>query len=228
MNAQQRAAVRSFRRVQEFLASLPVAETPINLGKPVAALGEVLASLSQQAVDQEAGDRLTQGETKRQRALREELWSKHMLPVAQIAREELVPGMDKELRMPRKRADNDALVAASEAMAEAAAKHEAVFVENGRPADFLPRLREATKALADAIGARVITARRRLTATKGLEEQLKRGRSAVRKLNANLKPVLSSHPELLAAWDNARRAQSVTGGSIGTAEEGEPTIAKVA
>ena len=228
MNAQQRAAVRSFRRVQEFLASLPATETPINLGKPAGALNEVVSSLSQQALDQEAGDRLTQAETKRQRALREELWSKHMLPVAQIAREELVPGMEKELKMPRRRADNDALVAAAAAMAEAAAKHETVFVENGRPADFLVGLHEATKALSDALGARVLNARRRVTATKGLEEQLKRGRSAVRRLNANLKAALASRPELLAAWDNARRVQSVTGGSIGTAEEAEPTIAKVA
>lgn len=228
MNAQQRAAVRSFRRVQEFLATLPVAMAPINLGKPAGVLDEVLASLSQQAVDQEVGYRLAQGETKRQRALREELWSQHMLPVAQIAREELVPGMDRELRMPRKRADNDALVAAAEAMAEAAEKHEAVFVENGRPAEFLAGLREATKALSEALGARVSNARRRLTATKGLEEELKRGRSAVRKLNANLKPVLASSPDLLAAWDNARRVQSVTGGSIGSAEEVEPTISKVA
>ena len=61
-----------------------------------------------------------------------------MAPIARIARDVFsVPGMDKDLRMPKKSADNEAVITAAGAMAEAAQKEGAVFVEHGLPADFV-------------------------------------------------------------------------------------------
>jgi hypothetical protein len=230
MNSGQRSAQRSFRRVQEFLAAHPQANAPVSLGTQSAELDDVVSKLSQEAVDQEAGDRLTQAETKRQRALRDTLWSKYMLLVSRIAREAFgVPGVDRALRMPRKSADNEALLAAAGGMAEAAEKEKAVFVKHGLPATFVDELRAATSTLSEALGARVESVRRRVTATKAVDVQLRRGRRAVRLLNAILSPRLASDPELLAAWDNARRVKEVAGGRIAAAgEEDQAAVVKVA
>jgi hypothetical protein len=151
-----------------------------------------------------------------------------MAPIARIARDVFgVPGMDKDLRMPKKSADNEALITAAGAMAEAAERESKVFVEHGLPADFVSQLKSATPALDQAIGARVASARRLTIATASTKELVKRGRHAVRLLDAILRPRLAKDPELLQGWDNVRRIKEVPGGG-GVAVENEPSVQIVA
>jgi hypothetical protein len=228
VTSEQRKAQRTFRRVQQFLVAHPISDGPASLGKQVKELDAVVAEFAAEAESQEAGRRQTQGGTQRQRALREALWDGHMLPIAQIARDVFgVPGMDKDLRMPKKSGDNEALIAAAGAMAEAAARESKVFVEHGLPADFVEQLKAATSALDQAIDARGESARRLTIATASNKELVKRGKRAVRLLNAILRPRLAKDPELLQGWDNVRRDKDVPGGA-GVAVEESPSLLDVA
>ena len=100
-------------------------------------------------------------------------------------------------------------------MAEALSKQQELFVQQGLPPDFVARLRAATAALRSSLGTRFGTRRRRVTATAGLGVQIRRGKRAVRMLNALLAPQLASDPERLAAWDSVRRIETTPGGSPG-------------
>jgi hypothetical protein len=65
----------------------------------------------------------------------------------------------------------------------------------------------AAAALDAARNAKVESNRRSLTATVTMKTQLKRGRKAVRLLDAILKPRLAGNPQLLAAWQSATRVR---------------------
>ena len=202
-------AYRCFRRVQEFLAAHPFADAPANLGRQASELDAVVSQLSQDALDQEAGHRLTKAETKHQKGLRAALWDRQMLPIARVAREVFgKSGVDKALTMPKKAVKHEAVINAARAMAEAAAQQSAVFVEHGLSNDFVAQLNQAANDLDTALKSRDTTRRRRLTATAGVAQQLKRGRRAVRLLNAILQPRLAQDPELLSAWESVRRVKS--------------------
>ena len=216
MNSESRNAYRCFRRVQEYLAANPLADAPVSLGRQLEDLNAVVEQLTAAAADQEAGARLTKAETQRQRELREQLWSGHMLVISRIAREVLgLQGMDKALKLPKKLCAHETVLAAADAMAEAASKQPELFVQHGLPLDFVARLRAASEALRSSLGTRFGTRRRRVTATAGLGVQIRRGKRAVRMLNALLAPQLASDPERLAAWDSVRRIETTPGGSPG-------------
>jgi hypothetical protein len=212
MNSESRNAHRCFRRVQEYLAANPLADAPVSLGRQSQELDEVVDQLTAAAADQEAGSRLTKAETQRQRELREQLWSRHMLVISRIAREVLgLQGMDKALKLPNRRKPHETILASADAMAEAASKQQELFIQHGLSADFVAQLRAATAALRTSLGTRDGTRRRKMTGTAGLSVQLKRGKRAVRMLNAILEPHLALDPERLAAWNAVRRVQVSTG-----------------
>ena len=218
MDSEVRNFYRCGRRVQEFLAAHPFADAPVDLGKQRAELDEVVGQLPQDALNQEAGHRLTKAETKNQRELRRELWDNHMLPIARVARDVFgIAGVDRALKLPKKTVANEAVLAAAGAMAEAASKQETALIEHGLSKDFVAELRAATGALATALGNRDGTMRRRVTATAGMKDQLKRGRRALRLLNAILAPKLATDPELLAAWNNVRRVKPTAPGPLAPA-----------
>src|SRR5688572_21206588 len=104
-------------------------------------------------------------------------------------------------------------------MAEAAEKEREVFVKHGLSPDFIEKLKAGAAALDLARNAKTDSGRRRVTATAAVTEQLKRGRKAVRLLNAILQPRLAKDPELLAAWRSAKRGPPATV----TASSGDPT-----
>src|SRR5258706_7638075 len=125
MNKKQRSALRRFRRVQEFLTTNKVAGTDVKLQ----VLDDVVRSMSDGGEEQDATQRVTRGETARQRALRSALWNEHMVPISRIARRAFgVPGMDVKFTLPKKRSDNDSVLNSARGMAQAAAAHVPGFV----------------------------------------------------------------------------------------------------
>jgi hypothetical protein len=223
-----RNLLSSFQRVQEFLSQHAVAGAPDGLGTQAAELGDVVKRLSSEAVDQEAGGRFVRVHVKSQREMREALWKQHLQPISRVAREVFgVTGMDKAFRMPKHRSVNQPLIASARAMVEAARKTEEVFLTHGLRADFIAQLEQATTELETVRTARVESARRRVTATAAVKEQLKRGRKAVRLLNAILAPRLAKDPELLRAWESARRTRLfgfVARLGAGEASSAEPAV----
>ena len=213
MDKKQRSALRRFRRVQEFLATHAVEGTTVKLQ----ALDDVVRDMTAGGEEEDASTRLTLGETKSQRALREDLWNRHMVPISRIARRAFgVPGMDVKFALPKKLSDNEAILDAARGMAQAAAQHAVVFVEQeGLPADFLQQMHAAIDALASALTTRVEGQRRRKTSREALEKLVKRGVAAVDVLDAIVKPRLADTPELLAAWNSVKRPTE-PGGSVST------------
>jgi hypothetical protein len=203
------------------------ADAPPSFGKKVAELDDVMSAMAQQANEQNTGIRLGASESKRQAALREALWNDYMTPIAGVARAIYgVPGVKEALKLPRKSADNDRLLEAADGMANAAAADKAVFLEHGLKDDFVDQLRVATKALREALLARIETGRRRVTATIGVQEQVKRGARAVHALNAILRPTLRRNPDLNAAWENAKARSEPSGGGGVTSLPPAPTQAQ--
>ena len=130
--------------------------------------------------------------------------------------------MNTAFKMPKERADNEALLDAARGMAQAAAKNADVFIEHGLAKDFLDQFRAATSALADALGARVESQRRRTIANKAVVELVKQGNTAVKMLDAVVTPRLASDPDLLSAWRSVKKFRE-SGGSAGSSVPATPT-----
>ena len=212
MNGETRNTYRCFRRVEEFLAAHNFEDGAANLGKQAAELKDVVEQLSRQSLDQEAGFRLTKAQTKHTRELRARLWELHMLPIARVAREVFgIAGMDRALRLPHMSSPNERVVSAAGAMAEAAERQQSAFVEHGLPPDFVTSLRSAAAEFATVMGTRDGNQRRRVEATATVKVLVKRGRRALRLLNAILRPRLAHDPSLLSAWDNVRAVKEARG-----------------
>ena len=215
MNSEVRSYYRCFRRVQEYLAAHQLADAPATLGKQANELNEVVEQLTRESLDQEAGYRLTKAQTQHQRELRQQLWELHMLPVSRVARDVFgLEGVDRALKLPHVQCPTERLVAAAGAMAEAAGRQPQPFIDHGLDAGFVAALRSATAELANALGARDGTQRRRVEATRRIDELVKRGRRALRLLNAVLRPRLAGDAAQLSAWDNVRAVKEVGGGSV--------------
>jgi len=89
-----RSLLSSFERVREFLTQHAVAEAPVGvgesgtgrLGAAQAELDDVIARLSSESVDQEAGGRFVRVHVKSQKEQRETLWKQHLQPISRVAR----------------------------------------------------------------------------------------------------------------------------------------------
>ena len=222
MDKRKRSALRRFRRVHEFLTSNEVEGTRTKLQ----VLDEVVQEMSGMGEAQDVSERVTRGEVARQRALRDGLWKRHMVPISRIARRVFgIPGMDVKFKLPvRRGADNDAILDAARGMAQAAEQHAAAFQAEGLPAEFLAQFRAAIDELAGALTKRVEGQRRWKTSRESLQKLVRRGVAAIDVLDAIVKPRLESQPDLLAAWNSVKRPIE-PGGSGGVVQEPDITPA---
>ena len=180
----------------------------------------MIARLGGELVDQEAGGRFVRVHSEAQRRLRQVLYADHLLPIARVAREVFgASGLDRAFRAPHKRSINQTLLAAAGAMAEGTEKQREVFVKHGLPQDFIEQLKSCAAALEAARNATVESTRRRVTATAALQDQVKRGRRAVRLLNAVLEARLAKDPDVLAAWRSAKCVPSQSPPAVVTSAE---------
>lgn len=207
MQRYDRSTLDTLQRVKEFLSQHPLADEPDTLGAQAAELDDVLQRLSSEVVAQDAAIRYTRVHTEQERILAVTLYADHMQPISRIARDAFgQSGMDKAFRLPRIKV-TVTLVAAARAMAEAAEKEKDVFLRHGRAQDFIEQLKAAASALEEKRTAKTESSRHRTTATASLQAELKRGRKAVRLLDAVLQPRLRKDPQLLAAWKSARKVR---------------------
>ena len=226
MRRNERSSLDSFQRVKEFLTQHPLADEPEALGAQAAELDDVIQRLSSEVVGQDAGIRFTRAHIERERNLAETLYDDHMQPISRIARDVFGrSGMDKAFHMPRTRVIVP-LVTAALAMAKAAEQERDVFVRHGLPMDFIEQLKSAASALEETRTAKTKSARDRTTATASVQDQAKRGRKAVRLLDAVLLPRLRKDPQLLAAWKSAKRVRPTA--LPVAADEGTDAALKVA
>lgn len=211
MRREVRNAITAFERVQQFITQHPLADAPDSLGAQADELETVVNALTVAAVDQDAGVRLRRAHVESQKALCEQLYVKHIRPISLVAREVFgITGMDRAFRMPVGKRVSQVVLTAAEAMAQAAEKSKDVFVQHALPPDFIEQLRGAATALEEARNSKTDSIRRQVSATASAQDLVKRGRKAVRLLDAILVPRYSADPDLLAAWRSAKKVRPST------------------
>ena len=230
MLARQKQMLASFGRVQDFLSAFPLPTPPAKYAERRGELDATVARLSALTSDQEQGRREARDDTQRQQVMRAELREKHLAPIARIARAVLpdTPSIQKALALPEKAMSPIKLIAVATGIRGSAAKYEAVFVENGRPADFLAQLDGAIEALRQTLLGRARSVGRHVGATAGLEQVLTQARKCVQMLNAMVLDGFAGNAEVIAKWRAAQRIQDWPGvrGTGGTADENvEPEAA---
>jgi hypothetical protein len=168
-------------------------------------LDDVIASLKQLSVEQDASDRMSDGQLARQGALRATLRLNHMAPIAAIAAARLrdVPEFNA-FQLPLYRAKTADLVIAADAMAKMARPYATTFIDAGLADDFVEQLEAAAKALADTLIDRQTSLTVRAGASAGLRTEASRGRHVLRVLSALIEPRLKNDEALLAGWRSAR------------------------
>ena len=212
MKQKQQRQLDSLRRVQDYL-NVHAAE----LGSAVSAgvkqqLDDAITQLD--AFDNAQGSTRLEldGLISRRRALQAELRQRHMVPIAAFARARLqgVPDF-AALTSTGWKLGPSRLVAAARAMATAATPHLDALVSNGFPPDTITQLVTAAEAVSSAMAERASTHVRRVGATKGIEEQLRRGREAVAVLRAVVGKQAAGDFVLLAGWRVAHRVTAKSG-----------------
>ena len=206
MKAQQIRKFDMLRRVQQFLDKFA---EKLFAERAAAARKELDQLVEEMGVNETAQATSTlnaKGQTAALAVLRRDLVTHHMRPVATIAAAHLrdVPGF-KALQLPRKGLKVAVLIQDATAMAEAARAHQEVFVDNGRPENFVDALLAAAAAVRAAIDARGKSHQNSAGAQAGLKATATRTHLVMRFLDAQVKSALGDDPKTLAAWNSAKR-----------------------
>ena len=224
METRQRRVMDSFVRVRAFLGEHP-AKGALAYASAQEMLDDVLARLRTFASAQYRGRELSRAETRRQVDQVALLFDHHIRPIVTIARAQIEPGSDvglsAGLRMPKLPVSPSKLLTVCDGMTEAAREHEALFIANGLPADFLAQFETARSALERVMGGRTSQIGTHVAARTGLRVQLHRGRRAVDRLDAIVRAAFRGDVVTLTTWRAAKRVHLTPGGtgSRGTAEE---------
>mgnify|MGYP001606453958 FL=1 len=233
MIARQKQLLGSFERVLDFLSAFLLPTPPAKFAERSAELDATVARLRALTADQAAGQREAKDGTNRQVHVRKVLREKHLAPIARIAKAMLPdePSIQKALAMPDGGLPVIKLIAVAGGIRTSAAKYEQVFVENGRPGDFLVQLDAAIEALRQTLLVRARSVGRHVGATAGLEQVLDVGKKCVQMLNAMVLDAFAGNAEVIATWRMAKRVQDVAGGGFratgGTADENIAPVPEV-
>lgn len=230
MLVRHKQLLESYERVRDFLA----ANVPPNPAPTFARwrdeLAQAIARLNALLGDQVGGTKDRRDDVRRQRAARRALRERHLAPIARIAKAQLAddPMAVESLSMPDGQQSAMKLVAEAIAFRAKAAQHEDVFVQAGRPADFLAQLDAAIEALRGSVLGKARSVGKHVGARAGIGQALRRARQVLGTLDAMVLDAFAGNAELLARWRVAKRVQSPPGARSGpratggTADENTP------
>ena len=215
METRQRQVIEVCQRVYAFLDEHPATGT-LSYGSARAMLDDVMAKVRSLASTEYRGRELSRAETRRQAEQLQVLVDQHIRPIVTIARAQIEPGSDvglpAALRMPPLPLNPSKAVTVCDGLLEAARPHEALFVANGLPADFLAQLANARNELERVTGGRTSQVGAHKAARSGLPVQMVRGRRALERLDAIVRASYRRDAGVMAAWRGAKRLQKSPGG----------------
>jgi len=216
MIAQQKQMLETLVRVRAFVAAHPVTG-PLSYGSAPGTLDEVVPRVREYAGVQVTARALSSAELRAQAKLVQQLRDRHMRPIAAIARAQIEPESDVRLpaaiKMPRAGIGVTKILQACDGMIEAARPFEAVFIASGLPADFLARFTAMRDELEGMLGNRAALVGTHVGARAGLKVQIRRGRSAIDRIDAVVRATFDGDVETLAKWRAAKRVHQLTGPS---------------
>jgi hypothetical protein len=212
--AKQKQVIESFVRVLAFLRANP-ATPPATYAGPGEVLDEAVRQLRSFAGDQVYGQQFSAAELRRQEQVMQRIVDRHMRPIVTIARAQIEGDSDIRLpaaiKLPRSGISVTGFLAAVEAMLKAARSFEALFIENGRPADFIAQFVAATAELEQVLGSRGTLVGTHVGAKRGIHVMLRRGRRAVDRLDSVVRVAFEGNEVALEKWRVAKRVQAVRG-----------------
>ena len=206
MDSKQQHQLDSLHRVQDFLNAHADTVGPLQTSEARKQLDTAVTQIHAHTLDQGTATLDMAGLKNRRDSLAAVLKTRHVQPIAILARAKLrgVPDF-AALAAPIPRAGLHRLVHAARAMAVAATAHADAIAASGLGADAVAQLSAATDAL-DAAMADVANAKvGRVGATRGLAVQLGLGREAVHMLHAAVLSQFGDDATLLAGWRAAHR-----------------------
>lgn len=222
MIAKQKQMLETFVRVRAFVAAHPVTG-PLSYGSAPETLDEVVPRVREHAGVQITGRALSSAELRVQAKLVKQLIVRHMRPIAAIARAQIEPEQNERMpaaiKMPRAGIGVTKILQASDGMIAAARPFEAVFIANGLPADFLARFTAVRDELEGMLGNRAALVGTHVGARAGLQLQIRRGRSAIDRLDAVVRAAFDGDVETLAKWRAAKRVHQLSGPSAARGTE---------
>ena len=210
MQAREKRIIEAFQRVKTFLEVNPAPSTA-GFTEAKAMLDDAVSQLAELSSAQVFGVQLTRAERARLAEAKRKLRHHHMKPIVTIARAQIetTPNIAKALSLPPSGLGVVNLVAAAEAMKDAAALFPETFVTAGRPQDFLEQFDQAIQAVEDAAVGKARTVGTRIGARAGIAQQLRLGRRAVEILDPIVKIAFERNDVALAQWRSARRVHAV-------------------
>ena len=206
MNALENRQLEMLARVRDFGVAR-AADFPVGtLGQELfATLSQVVASLETHATSQTSQRNEAKKNTTAKTAAREAL--RDSLGALQRTARVLAlqnPGLENSFRLPRKMTDQSLLTAAR-AMAATAAPLVAEFIRHELPTDFLTKLNAQIAAVEVTITNRSEARSAQVTATASIGQTVEQGALLVQRVEALVRNKYGNEPQVLAAWDTARR-----------------------
>jgi hypothetical protein len=213
MNYRQQRQLDALRRVQDFLDSHAADVGALNDCEARTQLDDAVTQLAAFGNDQGTANLQMTGQIHRERAMAVDLRHRHMQPIATFARARLrgAPDFAALARPASNKLLRTTLVRAARAMAAAAAPHADALTKGGFPADAVAQLGAAADALSATVAERANTKVRRVGATKGIAEELRRGGEAAAMLHAVIHNQFTGDATFLAGWNAARRVAGKPG-----------------
>ena len=204
-------------RVQKFLdvqgAAIGVAVPADLRARLDGAVTQLVASQAEQ--DNAAGAAKTA--TASQAAIRKDINSRLLRPIARVAKSALGNAPDiAALIVPSGSMANGTFVSKLNSLADAATAHEKVFVDHMLPPDFIAQLKAASAQLSASAESRSRNMARRQAATASMIAAEKIIKDAVSVLNHVLTPLLKPNAALLADWGASKRVQQTVVNPIST------------
>ena len=225
MNIRQTRTLEAFKRALDFTTALPdrLGTAKASIVPLRGELAGVVARLQAHAAAQDLGARQRDGGTDYVDAQIAAMRRTLMQPIADLARQLIAstpggtnPGLRRALSMPPVRRSVTAMLTAATAMADAAEPHVQLFVDKGGlEPDFVQRLRDAARQVAQAVDDRARERARVAGATAGLQADVRRGRHAVKLLDTLISAELADDPVRLRMWKTSKRVVGLAGGSGG-------------
>ena len=209
MDAKQKQTIEMFVRVQAFLAGHPALE-PASYAIPKQALDDAVRQLRDYAGTQVSARTLSSTEVRRVEMLVKRLVDRHIRPIVTISQDLASADGENDVRMPELKLPKTPtpvtkLIAEADGLIKAAEPYEAILIQNGRPADFLAQMRIARAEIEYTLGGRAAQVRTQIGATKGIQVQLRRGRTAVKRIDSVVRIAFEGNEVVLREWRAAKR-----------------------
>jgi hypothetical protein len=214
VDTKQKRAIESFLRVQAFLVSHP-APAPFDFSIGKAEMDGVIDELAAQALVQAAGRRNSRQETQRLKRAIEVLRLHHLRPIVRIAKasKRNKTGIQAALRTPRSNMPVVKLLQEARAIRTVAAQNSELFLQKGRPQDFLAQLDAAMNAVRTSFITRSEQLNASIAANDGITQEVSRGRQAVAMLDSVVSVAFENNDAVLREWEVTKRVQALPGGT---------------